>query len=244
MYASFRHGLIIPIPKGHNKDLSIPTNYRGITLSSVIGKVFEKVLLRRLTEQQSQSNPLQGGFRPGYSCLHSAFVLQETISSLREQKQKAFVAFLDVKRAFDTVWHAGLMYKLTEFQCPLYIWHLLDKWYSQSTSAVLWNSCISRSFCIQQGVRQGAILSPLLYSIFVDSLLDQLTASGRGAHICNIYCGAPMYADDLALISGSETDLHHTLFYGDIISMLLSQQCWYSVNLQFHGRRIVPFVNG
>ena len=59
----------------------------------------------------------------------------------------------------DTVWHAGLMYKLAEFQCPLYIWHLLDKWYSQSTSAVLWNSCISRSFRIQQGVRQGAIPS-------------------------------------------------------------------------------------
>ena len=209
--ASFRHGLIIPIPKGNNKDLSIPTNYRGITLSSVIGKIFEKVLLHHLTEQQSQLNPLQGGFRSGFSCVHSAFILQESITSIREQKQKAFVAFLDVKRAFDTVWHAGLMYKLAEFQCLLYIWHLLDKWYSQSTSAVLWNSCISRSFRIQQGVRQGAILSPLLYSIFVNSLLDQLTDSGRGAHIGNIYCGALMYADDLALISSSEADLHHML---------------------------------
>ena len=81
---SFRHGLIIPIPKGNNKDLSIPTNYRGVTLSSVIGKVFEKVLLHRLTEQQSHLNPLQGGFRSGFSCLHSAFILQESISSLRE----------------------------------------------------------------------------------------------------------------------------------------------------------------
>ena len=106
------------------------------------------------------------------------------------------------------MWHAGLMYKLTEFQCPPYIWHLLDKWYSQSTSAVLWNSCISRSFRVQQGVCQGAILSPLLYSIFVNSLLDQLTASGCGAHIGNVYCGAPMYADDLALISSSEADLY------------------------------------
>ena len=66
------------------------------------------------------------------------------------------------------------MYKLTEFQCPLYIWHLLNKWYSQSTSAVLWNSCISRAFCVQQGVHEGAILSPLLYSIFVNSLLDSV----------------------------------------------------------------------
>ena len=168
------------------------------------------MLLHRLTDLQSQLNPLQGGFKSGHSCLHSAFILQEAILSLREQK-KSFVAFLDVRKAFDTVWHVGLMYKLSKFQCPLYIWHLLNNWYRNSTSAVLWNSCISRSFNIQQGVRQGAILSPLLYSLFVDSLLDQLTSSGHGVSIGNIYCAAPMYADDLALISGSEVDLHHML---------------------------------
>ena len=80
--ASFRHGLIIHLPKGNNKDLSIPTNYRGITLSSVIGKVFEKVLLHHLSDQQSQLNPLQGGFRSGFSCVHSAFILQESITSI------------------------------------------------------------------------------------------------------------------------------------------------------------------
>ena len=83
--APFRHGLNIPVPKGHNKDLSKPTNYRGITLLSVFGKVFEKVLLHRLTDQ-SQVNPLQGSFKSGHSCLHLAFILQEAILSLREQK--------------------------------------------------------------------------------------------------------------------------------------------------------------
>ena len=95
--APFRHGLIIPIPKGHNKDLSKPTNYRGITLLSVLGKVFEKVLLHRLSDLQSQLNPLQGGFKSGHSCLHSAFILQEAILSLQEQKKKSFVVFLDVR---------------------------------------------------------------------------------------------------------------------------------------------------
>ena len=60
--APFRHGLNIPVPKGHNKDLSKPSNYRGITLLSVFGKVFEKVLLHRLTDQ-SQVNLLQQSYR-------------------------------------------------------------------------------------------------------------------------------------------------------------------------------------
>ena len=75
-----RHGLIIPIPKGHNRDMTNPSNYRGITLSSVLSKVFEKIILLRLVDQASQLNPLQGGFRSGHSCLHTAFILQETIS--------------------------------------------------------------------------------------------------------------------------------------------------------------------
>ena len=173
-------GLIIPIPKSHTKDLSITINYRGINLLSVIGKVFEKVLLHRVSDQQDQLNPLQGCFRPGFSCLHFVFILQEAISFVRERKKKVFVAFLDVKKAFDTVWHDGLMFKLALHKFPMYIWHILINWYSSSTSAVLWNSRISRSFRIRQGVRQSAILSPLLYSSFVHGLLDQLSASGHG----------------------------------------------------------------
>ena len=97
------------------------------------------------------------------------------------------------------------------FQFPTYIWTLLNNWYSDSTSAVLWNSNTSRSFPVRQGVRQGAVLSPLLYSIFVNDLLVHLESSGLGIHIGNIYCGAPMYADDLTLICNSASDLQAML---------------------------------
>ena len=73
---------IVPAPKDPNNDLTDPSNYRGITLLSVISKVFEKVLLMRLYSQQDQLNPLQGGFRSGFSCLHTAFVFQEAVYSL------------------------------------------------------------------------------------------------------------------------------------------------------------------
>ena len=212
----FRHGLILPIPEGHNRDLSLSSNYRGITLLPVISKVFEKTILNRLSHCTDRLHPLQGGFRPNLSCNHSSFILQESILSIQEQKGKAYVAFLDVQKAFDTVWHSGLFYKMTEFNIPPYLWLIIHDWYKCSTSSVFWNSSISRPFPIQQGVRQGSILSPLLYSIYVDNLILTLEASGYGTSINNIYCGAIMYADDLALISDSPQGLQSML---DIVSI-------------------------
>ena len=73
---AFKVGLIIPIPKGRNKDLSNPSNYRGITILSNLSKLCEKLILAELRVQDSPPslNPLQGGFRPGYSCSHCAFI--------------------------------------------------------------------------------------------------------------------------------------------------------------------------
>ena len=117
------------------------------------------------------------------------------------------MGFLDVKKAFDTVWHEGLLLKLCQFGFPRYIWILIHNWYRGSSSAELWNSKTSRYFPVKQGVRQGAILSPLLYSIFVNDLLHLLSSSGHGVSIGGIFCGSPMYADDLALIAESSAAL-------------------------------------
>ena len=203
----FQQGLIIPIPKGRNLDLTNPSYFRGITLLSCISKVLEKLLLHRLSSLTSKLHPLQGGFIPGRGPLHTAFILQESILSIQERKRKAFVGFLDVKKAFDTVWHEGLLFKLCQFGFPRYIWILIHNWYRGSSSAVLWNSKTSQYFPVKQGVRQGAILSPLLYSIFVNDLLHLLSSSGHGVSIGGIFCGSPMYADDLALIAESSAAL-------------------------------------
>ena len=208
--ASFLHGHVIPIPKGHDRDLRDPSNYRGISLLSSISKVLEKVLINIISPDISL-NPLQGGFRSGYSCLHTAYILQEAIQHTRERSKKAYVAFLDARKAFDTVWHEGLFVKLHNKGLPMRIWHLLYTWYKNSSCSVAWNNATSASFPIHQGVRQGAILSPLLYSIFVDELLDLLSISGLGVRANSIYIGAPMYADDLALIAESPQELQAML---------------------------------
>ncbi len=154
---SFREGLLIPILKGPNK--ARPGQlYRGISLLSNFGKLFEKLLLSRLVPAV-QLHPLQGGFRPGLTSSHTAFILQEAISSIRESKKKAYVAFLDAQKAFDTVWHAGLPTKLHIKGIRGKIWDLIVHWYSVSITAILWEGKISTPVCISQGVHQGAILS-------------------------------------------------------------------------------------
>ena len=190
-----------------------PWNYRGITLPSTIYKLLEKVMLSRFRAYgiTTKIHPLQGGFRPGYSCLHTAFIFQETISHLREQKKKVYVALLDVKKAFDTVWHAGLFHKIQEAGISGQALNFIRQWYDNSMCSVLWNDQPSRTISISQGVKQGGVLSPLLCSLYVNDLLVELENSGLGARLGNIYLGAPMYADDLAMIATSPEELQGML---------------------------------
>ena len=136
MPAPFLHGHVIPIPKGHDRDLRDPSNYRGISLLSPISKVLEKVLINIISPDITL-NPLQGGFRSGYSCLHTAYILQEAIQHIREQHKKAYATFLDARKTFDTVWHEGHFIKLHNKGLPMRIWHLLHTWYTRSLPAQL-----------------------------------------------------------------------------------------------------------
>ena len=121
------------------------------------------------------------------------------------------MALLDVQKAFDTVWHKGLFLKLYQAGVKDRAWLFLLKWYNQSSCSVLWCGKSSRVFTINQGVKQGGILSPFLYSLFVNDLLKELAVSGYGVSVDDLFTGAPMYADDLALISSSSADLQNLL---------------------------------
>ena len=88
-----------------------------------------------------------------------------------------------------------------------HLWCIINKWYASSSSCLLWSDQRSSSFIIKQSVRQGGILSPFLYCIFLDELLDTLASSGAGVMISGIYCGSPTYADDISLIADSPTAL-------------------------------------
>ena len=93
---------------------------------------------------------------------------------------------------------------------------LLESWYSKLHACVLWNGVIGSSFAVKCGVRQGGILSPLLFAIYIDDLIQDLRKSGYGTYIGGLFIGAIAYADDICLLSCSCTGLQKML---DICSM-------------------------
>ncbi|CAC5394928.1 unnamed protein product [Mytilus coruscus] len=95
------------------------------------------------------------------------------LRNAKNRKKKTFVAFIDASKAFDVVWHDSLMLKLFQSGIKDEDWFLVYKWYQQMRSRVKWDGQFSRAFDEQQGVRQGGILSPTMYKIYINPLLDR-----------------------------------------------------------------------
>ncbi|KAK3097352.1 hypothetical protein FSP39_008944 [Pinctada imbricata] len=207
----FQCGVIHPIHK-RGKDASLCTNYRGITVSSTIGKVFEHVILRKIEEKlPSEQSSLQFGFTKGMSPLMAALVLSETIVEGIENNVPVYLAYLDTQKAFDVVDHNSMKCKLFHQDVNHHIWKTVDKLYSTLSSKVIWKGELSDSFAICQGVRQGGILSTGLYKVYINDLLLSLEKSRIGATIESTYVGCPTVADDLSLASNYEIDTQHML---------------------------------
>ncbi len=203
-------GLIIPIHKGGNKPRTSPDSYRGVSLLPVLFKVFEMLLARRIpeiTDSKTFPNEQQQGFQKGLSSCHTSFVLQETISHYLERGDSLNVAFLDSTKAFDTVWHRGLLYKLHEAGVTGGLWNIFHNMYDSLRSSVLINGATSYWFPVMRGVRQGSVLSAKLYLLYIDGLLDRLRDSKRGAVVLDLHIPAPTQADDIALISPVTSNL-------------------------------------
>lgn len=191
-------------------DRADPGNYRGITLLDVVGKFYTMILNTRLMSWMEAHNSLhscQAGFRRGRSCADHIFNLSEIIQSRIRQGLPTYIFFRDVKKAFDTVWRDGLFYKLWDMGIRGKFWRILRNLYADTQSRVLVNGQQSEYFPIQQGVAQGDPLSPTLYAIFENELLDKVH-SGRDMH-ASLLAGvlALAYADDVVGIAYSASNL-------------------------------------
>jgi hypothetical protein len=136
-------GLVVPIPKtadGSSLDGRKIENYRGISLMSIVGKVFISVLNARLKAWVEKSKVIveeQAGFREGHAAVDQVYVLAETIQRQKKRKKPYYLAFLDIKRAYDVVWRDGLWDRL--WQCGMRgkMWRVVQKVYEKTVSCVV-----------------------------------------------------------------------------------------------------------
>ena len=172
------------------------------------------------------NNDLQYGFQKGCSTLQCTWAVQETISHFLNNGSNVFVCLLDFSKAFDKINFNELFRKLLDRKVPFILLKLFLFIYKHQRCYVKWNSKKSGSFSVQNGVRQGAILSPCLFCVYLDQLLKSLRKSGLGCNIGGIYLGALGYADDIILMSPSRESLQLMLMicqeFADKHSMLFS----------------------
>ena len=152
-------------------------------------------------------NPQQQGFQKKLSCVSTVFSLQETIQYNIDQVSCTYVAFLDIKKAFDTVWHHAMLVKLYELGICGKAWRIICLFYENMLNAVSINRQQSDWFHVEQGVRQGGVLSTFLYLVYNDDLLTELEKSNKGCKIGSIDCCCPTYVDDGVLVAYSLLNL-------------------------------------
>ena len=210
---ALKKGLLVPIPKPE-KDSSIKDNNRGITLLPLFYKLLEKMIIEREQEFFSDPNvidPAQSSGKEKCSCLHSSFVVQETVAYYRNMGCAVHGGGLDSRKAFDTVWINGMMYKLHRAGMNGAALRLIDNAYSNFSCAVYLDGKTGRWFTPMRGVHQGAPLSMILYVIYVNDMIVELRISGKGIIICNINVTSPCHADDIFLLALYKTHMNHLL---------------------------------
>ena len=205
----FKQGLIITLHKGAGKPYSNPDNYRAISLLPSIAKLFEKILLTRLENSKvaKSIHPLQHGFQKGKSSKMVTFIVQECAEYCKERGSCLYSCFMDAEKAFDRVWINGLLYKLHQTGLNVHDIQLLSNMFTDMKSRVLYSSLLSKWVPIEQGTRQGSLLSPMFYSVYVNELIVLLCESEAGLKIGNLYFTAPTQADDLLLNSLTRSGL-------------------------------------
>lgn len=202
----WKQGIIITIPKP-NTNHSKVENHRPITLLPVVAKNFEKIILKRLHSSIGQCIPnYQFGFKEKTSTIHPLTIITSNIQTSKLIGQRSAAVFLDISKAFDSVWHAGLLYKLMRLNCPRYLIYLLKDYLNQRRLQVKIKLNFSKEFTPQQGVPQGSPLSPMLYNVYCHDILSELENTNNFNP--NLYI--LQYADDTALISHN-TKLNETI---------------------------------
>ena len=162
---------IVPIHKGSNLKAFESKNYRAVALSSLFSKIIDKCILS-MQSDSLQSDPLQFAYKENASTVQCVSVICEVINYYIHNDSCIYMGMLDASKAFDRVNHLSLFNKLKlRNMCPTILKFLMCTYQRQSVM-VNWNGECSSTFSVGNGVKQGGILSPVLFTVYLDGLIE------------------------------------------------------------------------
>ena len=187
-----KEGILILPPK-QGKDPKMPINRRPITLLEIPGKIIEKILNNRLRQHLENNDKLykhQHGFRPGRSTETALMAIYETIAVNQNNRiHQCNIICRDISKAFDKVWHAGMIYKILQQGLPIIYEKILSNYLNNRKVKIRDNNETGEDISIKSGVPQGGILSPTLFILYTADIPQ------TPEHTINI-----AYADDITQV--------------------------------------------
>ena len=206
--ACWKTGLIVKLPK--KGDLKDCNNWRGIMLLSATSKVLSRVILNRIS---ASVDPLlrkeQAGFRKGRSCADQIFTLRQIVEQSNEWNSPVYANFIDFTKAFDSINRPALWKILSHYGIPDKLINIIRMLYVDFSARVICGTDLTEEFLIHTGVKQGCLLSPLLFTLCIDWVMKEITAGNKRGISWTL---SDMledldFADDLALLSHRHQDI-------------------------------------
>ena len=182
------------------------SNERGITLASNVGKAFERLVNNRILEEVNITDAQAGG-RKGMATVDHILIMKEIVNICKAKKEEAILTYLDVTKAYDKAWLDAIMYVLHKEGIKSKLWLLVKNLNTNLKTTILTKYGPTRKITIRDSIRQGGVLSVVLYALLMDEVSKELTEANLGIEIPNTNHRVPtlLWMDDVLLMEDKTT---------------------------------------